>query len=74
MPKDDDGLVSWRLIGSNVVLQGLICYNPLDLGNCFLRKMDKSDYDNVRSLLESTQTVTVWIRATTIQNRVAAAL
>ncbi|KAF1374122.1 hypothetical protein PFLUV_G00245980 [Perca fluviatilis] len=34
---------------------GLICYKPVDQDSCFLRKMEKSDYDNVQSLLhEST--------------------
>lgn len=40
------------------VLQGLICYKPVDQESCFLRKMEKSDYDNVHSLLhESTHKV-----------------
>ncbi|XP_032358462.1 BRICHOS domain-containing protein 5 isoform X2 [Etheostoma spectabile] len=35
---------------------GLICYKPVHQDSCFLQKMDKSDYDNVQSLLhESTQ-------------------
>ncbi|XP_044034352.1 BRICHOS domain-containing protein 5 isoform X2 [Siniperca chuatsi] len=34
---------------------GLICYKPVEQESCFLRKMEKSDYDNVHSLLhEST--------------------
>nr|XP_046233707.1 BRICHOS domain-containing protein 5 isoform X2 [Scatophagus argus] len=37
------------------VKHGLICYKPVDQESCFLQKMEKSDYDNVRSLLhEST--------------------
>ncbi|XP_039644617.1 BRICHOS domain-containing protein 5 isoform X3 [Perca fluviatilis] len=37
------------------VKRGLICYKPVDQDSCFLRKMEKSDYDNVQSLLhEST--------------------
>ncbi|XP_045924161.1 BRICHOS domain-containing protein 5 isoform X2 [Micropterus dolomieu] len=35
---------------------GLICYKPVNEESCFLRKMDRSDYDNVHSLLhESTR-------------------
>ncbi|XP_034716324.1 BRICHOS domain-containing protein 5 isoform X1 [Etheostoma cragini] len=38
------------------IKRGLICYKPVNQDSCFLRKMDKSDYDNVQSLLhESTQ-------------------
>ncbi|XP_037611548.1 BRICHOS domain-containing protein 5 isoform X1 [Sebastes umbrosus] len=37
------------------IKHGLICYKPVDQDSCFLRKMEKSDYDNVHSLLhEST--------------------
>uniref|UniRef100_A0A671W0X8 BRICHOS domain containing 5 n=1 Tax=Sparus aurata TaxID=8175 RepID=A0A671W0X8_SPAAU len=32
-------------------IQGLICYKPVDQQSCFLRKMERSDYDNVHSLL-----------------------
>lgn len=40
------------------VLQGLICYKPSEQEGCFLREMDKSDYDNVHALLrESPQKV-----------------
>lgn len=43
------------------VLQGLICYKPVEQESCFLRKMDKSDYEHVHSLLqESTQKVSAW--------------
>lgn len=45
--------------GCAVGLQGLICYKPVDQESCFLRTMDKSDYDNVHSLLhKSTPKVT----------------
>ncbi|XP_029311785.1 BRICHOS domain-containing protein 5 isoform X2 [Cottoperca gobio] len=38
------------------IKHGLICYKPVDQESCFLRKMEKSDYDNVHSLLhESSQ-------------------
>ncbi|KAA8581809.1 hypothetical protein FQN60_003390 [Etheostoma spectabile] len=38
------------------IKRGLICYKPVHQDSCFLQKMDKSDYDNVQSLLhESTQ-------------------
>uniref|UniRef100_A0A3B4WUE4 BRICHOS domain containing 5 n=1 Tax=Seriola lalandi dorsalis TaxID=1841481 RepID=A0A3B4WUE4_SERLL len=44
---------------SAVVLQGLICYKPVEQDSCLLRKMEPSDYDNVHSLLhESTHKVT----------------
>ncbi|XP_036937269.1 BRICHOS domain-containing protein 5 isoform X1 [Acanthopagrus latus] len=33
------------------IKHGLICYKPVDQQSCFLRKMEMSDYDNVRSLL-----------------------
>ncbi|XP_051273884.1 BRICHOS domain-containing protein 5 isoform X2 [Dicentrarchus labrax] len=33
------------------IKHGLICYKPVDRDRCFLQKMDKSDYDNVHSLL-----------------------
>lgn len=37
----------------------MICYKPVDQEGCFLRKMEKPDYDNVHSLLrESTHKVT----------------
>ncbi|XP_078135650.1 BRICHOS domain-containing protein 5 isoform X1 [Sander vitreus] len=37
------------------VKRRLICYKPVDQDSCFLRTMEKSDYDNVQSLLhEST--------------------
>ncbi|XP_075949472.1 BRICHOS domain-containing protein 5 [Anarhichas minor] len=37
------------------IKHGLICYKPVDQKSCFLQKMEKSDYDNVHSLLhEST--------------------
>ncbi|KAM4624522.1 BRICHOS domain-containing protein 5 [Polymixia lowei] len=37
------------------IKHGLICYKPVDQESCFLRKMEKSDYENMRSLLnEST--------------------
>ncbi|XP_070708429.1 BRICHOS domain-containing protein 5 [Pempheris klunzingeri] len=40
------------------IKHGLICYKPVDQDSCFLRKMEKSDYDNVHSLLhESTHKV-----------------
>ncbi|KAJ7984709.1 hypothetical protein DPEC_G00357570 [Dallia pectoralis] len=39
------------------VKHGLICYKPENQGNCFLRTMERSDYENVHSLLQqSTQT------------------
>ncbi|KAM6964062.1 BRICHOS domain-containing protein 5 isoform 2-T2 [Tautogolabrus adspersus] len=31
---------------------GLICYKPAEQQSCFLRQMEKSDYDNVHSLLQ----------------------
>ncbi|XP_029134863.2 BRICHOS domain-containing protein 5 isoform X1 [Labrus bergylta] len=31
--------------------RGLICYKPAEHQSCFLRQMEKSDYDNVNSLL-----------------------
>ncbi|XP_056152942.1 BRICHOS domain-containing protein 5 [Lampris incognitus] len=31
--------------------KGLICYKPVDQDSCFLQKMEKSDYENVYSLL-----------------------
>ncbi|XP_034563470.1 BRICHOS domain-containing protein 5 [Notolabrus celidotus] len=34
------------------IKHGLICYKPVDQQSCFLRKMEKSDYDNVHSLLQ----------------------
>lgn len=38
------------------VREGLICYKPVNQESCFLQKMEKSDYDNVRSFLhESTR-------------------
>ncbi|XP_076616957.1 BRICHOS domain-containing protein 5 [Chaetodon auriga] len=37
------------------IKHGLICYKPVDQDSCFLRKMDKSDYDNVRSLLHKSK-------------------
>lgn len=37
------------------MLQGLICYKPSEQEGCFLRKMDKSDYDNVHTLLGESQ-------------------
>ncbi|XP_029934076.1 BRICHOS domain-containing protein 5 isoform X2 [Myripristis murdjan] len=33
------------------IKHGLICYKPVEQESCFLRKMEKSDYDNVHSLL-----------------------
>nr|XP_033467096.1 BRICHOS domain-containing protein 5 isoform X3 [Epinephelus lanceolatus]XP_033473806.1 BRICHOS domain-containing protein 5-like isoform X3 [Epinephelus lanceolatus] len=33
------------------IKHGLICYKPVNQESCFLRKMEKSDYDNVHSLL-----------------------
>lgn len=33
------------------VLQGVICYKPVEQDSCFLRRMEPSDYDNARSLL-----------------------
>ncbi|XP_068440013.1 BRICHOS domain-containing protein 5 [Clinocottus analis] len=37
------------------IKHGVICYKPVEQESCFLRKMEKSDYDNVHSLLhEST--------------------
>ncbi|XP_056286506.1 BRICHOS domain-containing protein 5 [Pseudoliparis swirei] len=37
------------------VKHGLICYKPVEPDGCFLRKMEKPDYDNVHGLLrEST--------------------
>ncbi|XP_072311875.1 BRICHOS domain-containing protein 5 [Eucyclogobius newberryi] len=33
------------------IRQGLICYKPVNQKTCFLQKMEKSDYDNVRSFL-----------------------
>ncbi|KAM4525301.1 BRICHOS domain-containing protein 5 isoform 2-T2 [Odontesthes bonariensis] len=33
------------------VKHGLICYKPADQDSCFLRTMEKSDYDGVNSLL-----------------------
>lgn len=37
------------------IKQGLICYKPSNQESCFLQKMEKSDYDNVRTFLhEST--------------------
>uniref|UniRef100_A0A1A7XKY8 BRICHOS domain containing 5 n=2 Tax=Iconisemion striatum TaxID=60296 RepID=A0A1A7XKY8_9TELE len=33
------------------VKQGLICYKPVDQDVCFLQIMERSDYDNVNSLL-----------------------
>ncbi|XP_071387069.1 BRICHOS domain-containing protein 5-like [Centroberyx affinis] len=33
------------------IKHGLICYKPVDQESCFLRKMEKSDYENVHSLL-----------------------
>ncbi|XP_042363323.1 BRICHOS domain-containing protein 5 [Plectropomus leopardus] len=37
------------------IKHGLICYKPVDQDSCFLRKMEKSDYNNVHSLFhEST--------------------
>lgn len=42
-------------------MQGLICYKPVEQESCFLRKMDKSDYEHVHALLqESTQKVSAW--------------
>ncbi|XP_070846488.1 BRICHOS domain-containing protein 5 [Chaetodon trifascialis] len=37
------------------IKHGLICYKPVDQQSCFLRKMDRSDYDNVRSLLHKSK-------------------
>ncbi|XP_071247170.1 BRICHOS domain-containing protein 5-like [Salvelinus alpinus] len=38
------------------VKHGLICYKPENRDTCFLRKMERSDYENVHSLLQqSTQ-------------------
>ncbi|XP_074518863.1 BRICHOS domain-containing protein 5 [Halichoeres trimaculatus] len=34
------------------IKHGLICYKPADQQSCLLRKMEKSDYDNVHSLLQ----------------------
>uniref|UniRef100_UPI0037E89F91 BRICHOS domain-containing protein 5 n=1 Tax=Semicossyphus pulcher TaxID=241346 RepID=UPI0037E89F91 len=34
------------------IKHGLICYKPVDQESCFLQKMEKSDYDNVHSLLQ----------------------
>ncbi|XP_076025830.1 BRICHOS domain-containing protein 5 [Genypterus blacodes] len=34
------------------IKHGLICYKPVDQESCFLRKMEKSDYENVHSLLQ----------------------
>ncbi|XP_069012086.1 BRICHOS domain-containing protein 5 [Embiotoca jacksoni] len=33
------------------VKHGLICYKPVEQESCFLRDMERSDYDNVNSLL-----------------------
>ncbi|KAM8837954.1 BRICHOS domain-containing protein 5 isoform 2-T2 [Spinachia spinachia] len=33
------------------VKHGLICYKPVEQESCFLRRMERSDYDNVHSLL-----------------------
>lgn len=42
-------------------MQGLICYKPVEQESCFLRKMDKSDYEHVHSLRqELTQKVSAW--------------
>ncbi|XP_041819312.1 BRICHOS domain-containing protein 5 [Chelmon rostratus] len=37
------------------IKHGLICYKPVDQESCFLRKMEESDYDNVRSLLHQSE-------------------
>ncbi|KAI3365564.1 hypothetical protein L3Q82_010649 [Scortum barcoo] len=34
------------------VKHSLVCYKPADQESCFLRKMERSDYDNVHSLLQ----------------------
>ncbi|CAJ1080691.1 BRICHOS domain-containing protein 5 [Xyrichtys novacula] len=34
------------------IKHGLICYKPMEQQSCFLRKMEKSDYDNMHSLLQ----------------------
>ncbi|KAM3859800.1 BRICHOS domain-containing protein 5 [Diretmus argenteus] len=36
------------------IKHGLICYKPVDQESCFLRKMEKSDYENVQPLLQDT--------------------
>ncbi|XP_035657244.1 BRICHOS domain-containing protein 5 isoform X1 [Oncorhynchus keta] len=34
------------------VKHGLICYKPMNQENCYLSKMEKSDYENMQSLLQ----------------------
>ncbi|XP_029555145.1 BRICHOS domain-containing protein 5-like [Salmo trutta] len=45
------------------VKHGSICYKPENRDTCFLRKMERSDYENVHSLLQqSTQQVGIAVR------------
>ncbi|KAG7491829.1 hypothetical protein MATL_G00008280 [Megalops atlanticus] len=53
------------------IKHGLICYKPDNQQTCFLRKMERSDYENVNTLLdESKQVSQLWLKGNETQRQI----